>query len=301
MYGLMIAIGILACFCVLYLYGKKRKIEERFVDFLFYNAIASIAVGFFSAALFQAVYDYIEDPSQGFSLAGKFTFIGGLIGGVGCFLIIYFLFRKKYKARLVDVLSIAPCCILVAHAFGRVGCFFAGCCYGKPTDSFWGVQFPHLPYKVHPTQLYEATFLFVLFAICFILIWKKNFKHNMSLYLIAYGIFRFLIEYLRGDHRGELFGGISPSQFWSILMVALGIALIFLMEWALKRRAKELLALADATVLVEPTETENVTATENTAENTTENITENIAETTTPEADEKEVSADDTKTQEAEQ
>ncbi len=241
MYGLMIAVGILACFGLLFWYGKKKKIEEKFIDFVFYIAIAAILLGFGSAALFQATYNYIEDPSRGFKFGG-ITFIGGLIGGAGTFLILYFIFRKRFKTRLIDILSFTPCCILIAHAFGRVGCFFAGCCYGKPTDSFLGVQFPDLAQKVHPTQLYEAVFLFALCALCFFLLWKKNFKHNLSLYLVAYGIFRFLIEFLRADDRGQLVGGISPSQFWSIGMVILGVVLYFLLNIAYKKREAELAA-----------------------------------------------------------
>ncbi len=246
MYGLMIAVGILACFGLLFWYGKKKKIEEKFIDFVFYLSLAAIALGFGSAALFQATYSYIENPEGGFNFDSGITFIGGLIGGAATFLILYFIFRKRFQARLIDVLSFLPCCILIAHAFGRVGCFFAGCCYGKPTDSFLGVQFPGMGHKVHPTQLYEAAFLFALCAICFLLVWKKNFKHNMSLYLIAYGIFRFLIEFLRDDDRGQLLGSISPSQFWSIGMVILGVALYFLLNIAYKKRAEELAAIAQA-------------------------------------------------------
>ena len=246
MYGLMIAVGILICFGVWFHFGKKRKIEEGFVDFIFYNAIVAIALGFLSAALFQATYNYIEDPSKGFKLGGGITFIGGLIGGIAAFLAGYAIFRKKFKARLVDMVSIAPCCILIAHAFGRVGCFFAGCCYGKPTDSFLGVQFPGLSHKVHATQLYEAIFLFALFAVTFLLYWKKNFKHNLSLYLIAYGIFRFGLEFLRGDKRGELLGFMSPSQFWSVLMVVAGVGVYFLFKWLFKKREEELALLAQA-------------------------------------------------------
>ena len=246
MYGLMIAVGILACFGVWFHFGKKRKIEEKFVDFVFYNAIVAIAIGFGSAALFQATYNYIENPSAGFRLNGGITFIGGLIGGIASFLIGYAIFRKKFKARIVDMVSIAPCCILIAHAFGRVGCFFAGCCYGKPTDSFLGIQFPGLPHKVHATQLYEAIFLFALFTICFLLYWKKNFKHNLSVYLIAYGIFRFALEFLRGDERGELLGFMSPSQFWSVLMVVAGVGVYFLFNWLFEKREAELAALAQS-------------------------------------------------------
>lgn len=251
MYGLMIAIGMLACFGVLYFYGKKKNIESKFIDFIFFNAVIAIALGWGSATLFQATYNYIAHPENGFNLGTGFTFIGGLIGGVISFLIGYFLFRKRYKNKLIDIVSMAPCCILVAHGFGRIGCFCAGCCYGKPTDSFLGVQFPHLPEPVHPTQLYEAGFLFLLFAILFLLLMKKNFRHNLSVYLIAYGIFRFCIEYLRADSRGELLPGISPSQFWSILMVVAGVGVYFMLNYFYKKRDRELLGERDEEIKTE--------------------------------------------------
>lgn len=230
MYGVMIAVGILAAFAVLFFYGRKMKVDLSFLDFIYYTAIFAIALGFLSAALFQATYDFIENPSAGFNIDGGITFIGGLIGGTITFLLIYFISRKKLKGRLVNVLSLIPCSILVGHAFGRIGCFCAGCCYGRPTDSFLGVRFPGHIQDVHPTQLYEAFFLFALFAVCSYLLLKKGFKHNMSVYLVAYGIFRFLIEFVRDDERGQLLGFISPSQFWSILMIGLGVGVYFLVD-----------------------------------------------------------------------
>lgn len=230
MYGVMIGLGLLLCFLVLFKFFKQKGIQQEFTDFVFYNGVVSIAVGFGAAAVFQALYNYIENPEAGFHFTGGITFIGGLIGGAACFLIIYFIFRKKYTSRLIDVLSIIPSCILIAHGFGRIGCFFAGCCHGIETDSFLGVQFPELENPVYPTQLYEALFLFVMFAICSYLVIKKDYKHNLSLYLITYGIFRFLIEFIRGDERGEFLKIMSPSQFWSVLMVILGVALFFILE-----------------------------------------------------------------------
>ena len=227
MYGVMIAVGILATFLVLYTYGKKIGLKTSFMDFIYYNAIVAIAVGFISAAAFQGLYNFIENPSRGFDMNGGITFIGGLIGGAGVFLLVYLLFKKKLDGRLYDMLSLAPCCILIAHAFGRVGCFFAGCCYGKATGSFLGMKFPELAAKVHPTMLYEAAFLFIMFAVCSYLLLKHDFRHNLALYLVTYGVFRFFIEYVRGDERGELVGFVTPSQFWSIFMVGIGIALFF--------------------------------------------------------------------------
>ena len=240
MYGIMIAVGILGTFITLTLGGKRLGISEKFLDFTFFCGVGSIAVGFLSASLFQAVYNYIENPEAGFRFGQSMTFMGGLIGGVACFLIVYFIARPKLQGRLIDVLSLVPCCITIAHGFGRIGCFFAGCCYGIETDSFLGVKFPHLANPVHPTQLYEAAFLFILFGVMLFLLLKFNFRHNMSVYLISYGVFRFLLEFIRGDHRGELVTGISPSQFWSIPMVLLGVALIFLLNYFQKKRDLEI-------------------------------------------------------------
>ena len=227
MYGLMIALGLLACFGVLFFFAKKRGLSSQLVDFIFTAGAVSIAIGFLFAALFQATYNYIENPSAGFRFGG-ITFIGGLIGGVIAFIASYFIFGKKY-GKLWDVTEIAPCCIFIAHGFGRLGCFFAGCCYGKITDSSLGMVFgPHVEggAAVYPTNLYEAIFLFIMFGVVTYLYLTKKSKHNLAIYLISYGIFRFFIEYMRGDHRGGFIPGLSPSQFWSILMVVAGIGLI---------------------------------------------------------------------------
>lgn len=240
MYGLMIGVGLAVGFIILTYLCKKKKIDEKFSDFMFMNGVVSVFLGFAFGFLFQSFYNYIENPEEGFKFGNSMTFLGGLIGGAAVFLVIYFIMRKRYKTRLFEVLSIVPCVITVAHGFGRVGCFFAGCCYGKPTDSFLGVKFPGRLHAVHPTQLYEAAFLFILFAVLMILLLKYDFKHNFSVYLITYGIFRFLLEFLRGDHRGELLGFISPSQTWSFCMVAIGIGLIFFMKkWYREKALKE--------------------------------------------------------------
>lgn len=264
MYGIMIAVGILICFLVLYRYAKRLSLSERLVDFVFYNGVFSIVVGFGSAALFQAVLNYREHPENGFQFGNGITFMGGLIGGAAAFLIVYFVYNLIYAARhkrqgatggevvldalthrtgslrLWDILPVIPCCITVAHAFGRVGCFFAGCCYGKQTDSFLGVVFPNLSHlgKVHPTQLYEAAFLFLLFGLLTYLLLVKNYRGTMPVYLIAYAVFRFLIEYLRGDDRGAFIGIFSPSQVWSIPMLLIGLALLILPPVLRRHRQK---------------------------------------------------------------
>lgn len=243
-YGLMIAIGLLCCFFVLFTYNKKKPVDPAFTDEVFYIGVAAIFIGFLSATLFQSVYNYIANPEGGFQWGGM-TFIGGLIGGVVSFLAIYFIIRNRLHGRLLDIISMVPCCITIAHAFGRLGCLMAGCCHG---DFHGSTQMPGdifmegtkgAGYYV-PVQLYEAIFLFVLFGIFTFLWLKKDFKHNMSLYLILYGIFRFIIEFFRGDDRGDLVGFVSPSQFWSILMVVLAVVLYFAFNYFWKKDKKNI-------------------------------------------------------------
>lgn len=230
MYGIMIAVGLLSAFLIISLYSKYLSIDQKLSDFVFYDGVFSVLVGFGSASLFQSLYNFLENPSKGFKLGGGITFIGGLIGGAAFFLVVYFILRKKLKINLLEILPVIPCAITIGHAFGRVGCFFAGCCYGKQTDSIFGVVFPeHTSLgKVHPTQLYEAAFLFILFGILSYLLLAKKYKYTMSVYLIAYGTFRFLLEFLRGDDRGSFLGILSPSQFWSAIMILIGIGWYFL-------------------------------------------------------------------------
>jgi phosphatidylglycerol:prolipoprotein diacylglycerol transferase len=130
--------------------------------------------------------------------------------------------------------------VVLAHAFGRVGCYFAGCCFGIPTESFLGVIFPfgHASHvypntPVFPTQLFEAFFLIVLFVI---LNKVKKFKgFEIEVYVIGYGVWRILIEFIRGDDRGSLFTLFTteynvfptPSQFLSLLMILFGVYLLY--------------------------------------------------------------------------
>ncbi|MBR5439376.1 MAG: prolipoprotein diacylglyceryl transferase [Clostridia bacterium] len=257
LYGISIAVGILACFIVLFSYCKVKKFNEQFVDFTFYNGIVAIGVGFLTAQLLHTFYIYLATGH--FNFPTGFSFLGGLLGGVISFIVGYLIFRKKLKQSIFDLTPVASCCILIAHAFGRIGCFFAGCCHGKETDSFLGVKFPDLPNPVHPTQLYEAAFLFALFIIFSILYLKKNDKYIICHYLISYGVFRFFIEFLRDDNKGKFIGNITPSQTWSIVMVVIGIALYFVIHYMYKnvikkRNTQESVQLATETEIAETNE-----------------------------------------------
>ena len=87
-----------------------------------------------------------------------------------------------------------------------------------------------------PTQLLEAGFLFLLYIVLTYLVLKKDFKYTLPLYLFFYGVFRFVIEYFRADARGSVgINAISPSQFWSILMVVSSVAVTFILKYAFKK------------------------------------------------------------------
>ena len=233
MYGICIAVGILACMIVFYVYTKKKNMDSDLQDFIFVVAIVSIAAGFLFAKLFQAFYNYLETGTFDFDRAG-ITVMSGVMGGAGVFLALYFgfgvlAFKGKKKGLHIKqfnkVFCVAPCCITIAHAFGRIGCLMAGCCHGKYLGREYvvgGILMKHGYYV--PTQLYEALFLFALFAVLSVL-YFKNYNFTMHVYLIAYGVWRMFIEFFRDDARGAVVLGLYPSQWTSIIFIILGIAL----------------------------------------------------------------------------
>lgn len=254
-YGICMAVGIIACFCFLMFTFTKKKFNEESIDKILIIGVLAIAVGLFSAMLFQAVYDYIADPSKPFSLGGGMTFYGGLIGGVVSFLAVWNLYvyviapRTKIKflqnnmnAGLCDALPFIPIGIVIAHAFGRLGCFFAGCCHGAETDAWYGIYMYATTLgryaTVVPTHLFECIFLFVLAGVLTLLYYKFKFEPTLGVYAIAYGVWRFILEYIRGDYRGDFLQGLTPSQFWSIVMVVVGIGYFFLYKYVLKKFMK---------------------------------------------------------------
>ena len=224
MYTILIFVGIVMALVVFDFLSRKRKMSARANRFYYIVAIISIVCGLFGAKVFQWIYNWIETGV--FEMRGM-TFLGGLVTGAAVFLLSMIFANEEVKKNFWRVLEIAPCCILIAHFFGRLGCFCAGCCYGKPTDSFIGIAFPD-PHgvPVHPTQLYEAAMLLVMFGVTLYMN-LKDIRWSMIFYLYGYGIGRFLLEFVRGDDRGTGFiPGLSPSQATSILLVIIASLLM---------------------------------------------------------------------------
>ena len=287
MYGIMIAIGILACFFVLFEFGKRMGISASYIDFAFYTGIVSIVVGFIGSAVWQGLFNYIDDVKNGvanptFSLEGGITAIGGLSSGALCYIVICLCFRKKFPFSLTKTVLVAPLCMIIAHGFGRLGCLMAGCCHGE----FLGTEYVFGGIKMQgeegwgyyvPVQLYEALFLFLLFTVLTLLMFKKNFKYTLPVYLLGYGIWRFFIEFARADDaRGSFIGNLSPSQALSIALVILSVPAYFILRHFITKMKEHektnapVLAVAEGEAIEEVVEQAVVESQENRTENTTE-------------------------------
>lgn len=182
----------------------ERHLPSR-RDFVYVVLVLAVAVGWLGAR----TLDWLINPSSTFMSAG-FVFFGGLISATAFFVLA--LGVQLRKGELLVAVNVAVVPIVFAHAIGRIGCFFSGCCYGR-FCAFLGAR--------HPTQLYEAFFLLVL-GIALVLVRDGGFRLRLPFYLVAYSSFRFLVEFLRGDDRGEMYG-LSTSQWLSFPVFLTGI------------------------------------------------------------------------------
>ena len=152
------------------------------------------------------------------------VYFGGLLGFI--FLIEFCCYIKHYNfSDISDILAII---IPLFHGFGRIGCFFAGCCYGIESD-FFGVHYSvgssHVIANRIPVQLFESVFEFLAFILLYIFYRKivsiNNFLSNklLHLYLLFYSVARFLFEFIRGDAERGYFNFISFSQVFCIIIL----------------------------------------------------------------------------------
>lgn len=232
-YGFLIATGFLVALSVI----KRLAIREKLnVDQVLDLAFWTLLVGFIGSRLlyiFTRLDDFIADPIAIFKVwQGGLVFFGGPIAAVP--FVVWYL--KKHRLPLWKTMDVLAPALVINHAFGRLGCFSAGCCYGKPTDGPFGVRFysdlvdkHYQGIPLHPTQLYEASALLILFIGLIVVHRRKVFDGQVVLsYFLIYPIIRSVVEIFRGDQiRGFVIDNIlSTSQFISILVfLAAGIAL----------------------------------------------------------------------------
>jgi len=237
-YGFLIAIGFVAAVQVIQRLASRSGLDpDKIQDMIF----GSLLLGFMGARIVFILtrFSYfMENPIDMFKVwEGGLVFYGGPLAAIP--FIIWFV--KKHKLPLWKTLDCCPAGLVVAHAFGRLGCLAAGCCYGKPTGTDWGIKLnselvdPALRgINLHPTQIYESFALFVLFAGLLMVFKRRKFDGQVALvYLMTYPIIRSVVEIYRGDTiRGFVIDGIlSTSQFISILMfIAASVALSYRMK-----------------------------------------------------------------------
>ncbi len=241
-YGLLLALALLGGILVGARVGQRDGIpRERMYDLGLWMILGAILGS--KLLLLLTEPSYRENPLHLFSLdflRSGGVFYGGLIGAI----IAGYIGVRRYKLAWWPVADAGACGIPLGQAIGRLGCFSAGCCWGKPTTSWFGVQFTEAGHEVtgvpidarlHPTQLYEAGACLIIFVVLLWLHKRKRFSGQVFLtYAILYSIVRFTIEFYRDDPRGDILGlttltGLSSSQMLSIV-IGLGAIVLYVIR-----------------------------------------------------------------------
>ncbi|MDH5542530.1 MAG: prolipoprotein diacylglyceryl transferase [Nitrospinota bacterium] len=234
-YGLMIATAFLVGALLI---SKRAEIEgedpQKALDLAFYCIVAAL-IG--SRLLYVIVEweSYISRPLNVFKVwEGGLVFYGGFIGAA----LTGFWFVRKEKLHPWKMADLAAPSIALGHSIGRLGCLFAGCCYGGPTDSWIGITFTD-PMAIapkgialYPTQLFESFVEFSIFLVLIAVRPHKKFHGQLFLmWMFLYALGRFIVEFFRGDDRGAFMFGFSPSQSIAIAVFLLaGILLTKLLS-----------------------------------------------------------------------
>ncbi len=231
-FGVMMLLGILAAFALLYATRRRVPFTE---DDLLTMAIYAIIGGFVGAKVLYWIVELdriVADPHFILeSLTSGFVFYGALIVGA----LAIWLFARRRRQPFLGYLDLVAPSFILAQGFGRIGCFLAGCCYGAPCDSPLSVVYPEgvsAPAGVPllPTQLFEAAFCFLYTAVLVCIFFRqKRYGTTTGWYFVGYGVWRFIIEFFRSDDRGAV-GALSTSQFIGIFIVLAGAALLLLVR-----------------------------------------------------------------------
>ena len=236
-YGVMAALGLLAATVIL---NSNRKYINMTKEQCSNAIIVALIAGVLGARIFYVVqfFDLYRDNLVEIIRIdrGGLVYYGGFILAVVA-LFVYSRIEKIDFVRMWD--GFAPA-LAVAHAFGRIGCFLNGCCYGKPTSLFIGLAYPqgsepaqrYGEAALHPVQLYEAGENLLCAVLYFYLVRKAPRGVPVAGYFIIYGVLRFVNEFARGDHK-LIWNLFTPAQLIGIILISAGIAM---MIYFLRRR-----------------------------------------------------------------
>lgn len=236
-YGLMIAIGVIVALVVGDFRAKKKGLDG---DLIYGLTIVTVLLGFLSARIlfiFTQWENFLKNP-MAYVTGSGFVVFGGIIGGA----ITIWAYCKIKKMDFLAYLDLMIPSVALAQGFGRIGCFLAGCCYGKETDGWFGITFTQSHYapnnvKLFPSQLVMSAGDFLIAAILILYARKNPTKGKTSaLYLILYSVGRFLVEFTRNDDRGFV-GALSTSQFIGIFICVIGVIAFFWVLPAIEKKA----------------------------------------------------------------
>lgn len=219
-YGVMMALSLLS---VTLLISRRAYIFNISKDFISSLVIVVFIFGIIGARLLYVLsnFDYFSTrPFEVFFInRGGLVYYGGFLLGITAAVF----YSKIKKVSLMDVADLSAPFIAFGHSIGRIGCFLNGCCYGKVISPFLKQIWPFNNFILFPTQLISSFSLFLIFILLFLRQNKRLFKGEIFLlYLIIYGIFRFLIEFIRGDSL-PLFGLMTEAQLISLFLILFGI------------------------------------------------------------------------------
>lgn len=227
-YGTMIGIGILCAYVMTEYRARKNELAYEHV---FYLVLWSVLGGFLGAKLLFLLTEWksiVEDPADiKYLLLDGFVVYGGILGGI----LSGWIYCRRAKLEFLKYFDLLIPSVALAQGFGRIGCFLAGCCYGKvtahhPSVTFHTSEFAPNGVPLIPTQIYSSILDFLL---CGSLLWiarhRKRDGQVAAAYLVLYSAGRFLLEFLRGDLERGMVGILSTSQFISIFTGVTGTLL----------------------------------------------------------------------------
>lgn len=243
-FGVLLALAFSAAYFEALRRAFKLEEDPKHIENLFLLIVISSIIGSrVFHVLFEELQYYRVHPLKVFAVwEGGYTFYGALLLSIAA--IAFYCHRKKISfLQFGDISSSSGA---LGIFIGRLGCFFAGCCWGKQTSLPWGFTFSNPSAftdvhdkPLHPTQLYESFGSLILFIYLLRLFKHRKYEGQVSFhFLTGYAILRFLIEFFRGDdYRGFIFGGyLSYGQFVSLLILPFAIlSMILFSKRALKK------------------------------------------------------------------
>lgn len=240
-YAFWIGIGLLCSIIMFFylLYDSGIKIDKQLL--IYVCGIVGVIVG---AKLFGciknlllALYNLEPITVEVINNSGL-VFYGGLMGFLLCTSIAIYLSYQRFDIELMNLIVIT---IPLFHGFGRIGCLFAGCCFGVEYTEILSVTYIYNPQEIKscfPTQIIESFFEFILFVSLFMLHKKNKKKNLLTIYLATYAVFRFALEFMRGDTIRGLFGQLSFSQYISLVILTILLFLTIIQNKKTVRRFK---------------------------------------------------------------